>query len=276
MIRDDRTGYGILGGKLVFVADVSRGLACGCVCARCGKPLVAKKGPIRRKHFAHHEISDCLGSSETVLHLLSKELIAELKVFVIPPYDFEKQRRTKAGMSIQHKERVAKGGQISIRSVRVESGEDGFIPDVIIDTGSKSLIVEIAVTHKVARAKLRNIRRRDLPAIEIQLEPNDSLLPRAQLKEKLRDDLASKSWIFHPAQREAERRFVRKFRNAIGVQRRSRNHMNSQFVFSGGNEYDRTQEVFRRVHGRYPSTEECLRLWPHLWKPRGTSRRHRR
>ncbi len=280
MFPDDCIGYGILDGKLVFVADVPRGLACRCVCARCSRPLVAKKGAKRRHHFAHYEVTNCLGSSETVLHLLSKELIAELKVFAVPPYDYSKQRRTKEGKSIQLKERIAKGGYVSIDSVRIESIEAGFVPDIIICSGSKSLIVEIAVTHKVSRAKLRKIRRRDLPAIEIRLDPWDSLLPRELLKKKLRDDLASKLWIFHPAQREAERRFISRFRNTIVYQRRMRQQgfpgpiKGGRFVQSHANEYDRTQEEFCRIHGRYPSVEECLRLWPHLWKPRGKSKRN--
>ena len=59
---------------------------------------------------------------------------------------------------------------------------------------------------------MRHIRRRDLPAIEIQLEPVDAILSRKQLSEKLQNDLQSKFWLFHPKQREAERTFYSKLR----------------------------------------------------------------
>lgn len=281
MIADDYTGYGMRDGKLIFIADVPRGLGCQCVCVRCGKTLVAKKGSVRRHHFAHFESTTCHGAAESVLHSLAKELIAELHVFVVPPYDFVKQRKTKTGEWVEHQTRVAKGGNVHIQEVRVEKDEGDFVPDIIIDSGSKSLIVEVAVTHKVARAKLRRIRSRNLPAIEIRLDPRDSLLSRESLKSKLQQDFSSKVWLFHPAQREAEREFVLMFRNVLAHERtKSRQSTNlrrpaprpsasnpssSHPSFS---EYDRTQEEFRRTHGRYPTAEECVQLWPRLWKPK--------
>ena len=36
------TGWGSRNGKAVHVSEVSRGLACGCVCPGCGAQLVAK------------------------------------------------------------------------------------------------------------------------------------------------------------------------------------------------------------------------------------------
>src|SRR5258708_19034427 len=74
----DRAAYGLRSGQLQFIGDVSRGLACDCVCAKCGKALIAKKGSVRRHHFAHLEITGCRGSQESVLHRLAKELLAEL------------------------------------------------------------------------------------------------------------------------------------------------------------------------------------------------------
>ena len=62
MFTDDYTGYGMRDGKLLFISDVPRGLACGCVCARCHQPLVAKKGPIRRHHFSHLKDTNCHGA----------------------------------------------------------------------------------------------------------------------------------------------------------------------------------------------------------------------
>jgi hypothetical protein len=88
MITDDYIGYGMRDGKLLFIADVPRGLACRCVCARCGQTLVAKKGPTRQHHFAHLKVTSCHGAAESVLHLLAKELIADLDVLAIPQYKF--------------------------------------------------------------------------------------------------------------------------------------------------------------------------------------------
>jgi len=170
---------------------------------------------------------------------------------------------------------------VPVHNVKVEEREEGFVPDVIIESNSKALIVEVAVSHKVGRAKLRRLRKRSLPAIEITLDPSDSLLPRDLLKAKLQGDLKSKAWLFHPAQREAERSFLSKWRNAIDEDRTrsaipSGTHKSTSAIlrskfFSNTppplSEYDRTANEFHRAHGRYPTTEECLKLWPHLWKP---------
>src|SRR6185295_9242304 len=100
MIAENYTGYGMRDGTLLFIADVPRGLACRCVCARCSEALIAKKGPIRQHHFAHVKATTCQGAAESVLHLLAKELIAELDVLVVPQYEFVKQRKRKTGAVI--------------------------------------------------------------------------------------------------------------------------------------------------------------------------------
>lgn len=276
MVTDYYVGYGMRDGKLLFISDVPRGRACGCECARCGQPLVAKKGALRQHHFAHLKVTNCLGAAESVLHRIAKELIAELKEISIPQYTIVKQRKTKAGVPVQHDALVAKGGIIKIENVRVEESEPDFVPDIVIESGFKSLILEVAVTHRVTRAKLRKIRRRDLAALELRLEPSDALLPRSSLKEKLQRDLKSKVWLFHPKQREAERAFILKYRDALAQGRAKFRHRLSlprslplpPRKSSGPSLslYDRKVEEFNRKHRRYPTLEECQRLWPHLWK----------
>ena len=54
-------------GNFRDVASVARGLQCGCFCADCKGPLVAKKGDIKAHHFAHHDRRDCRHSLEASL-----------------------------------------------------------------------------------------------------------------------------------------------------------------------------------------------------------------
>jgi hypothetical protein len=203
-----------------------------------------------------------------------------LDVLTIPQYEFVKRRRTKTGELVQHDALVAKGGNVRIDNVRIEVSESGFVPDIIIESGSKSLIVEVAVTHKVARAKLRRIRAHNLPAIEITLVPCDSLLSRESLRGKLQADLKSKAWLFHPEQREAERAFISKFRDVLASRRKTFHRSTNLTRFPGPSPlasrtslqpplsaYDRKAEEFHRTHHRYPTMEECLQRWPHLWQP---------
>jgi hypothetical protein len=60
-------------GRLVSITHVPAGRACGCVCPACGAALIARKGHIKRHHFAHATPTACLG--ETVLHEVGKRLL---------------------------------------------------------------------------------------------------------------------------------------------------------------------------------------------------------
>jgi len=62
-------------GFLRHVSQVEKGLACGCVCPVCRTPVVARKGPRMRHHFAHYPGAEC--NAETVLHYLAKRLLFE-------------------------------------------------------------------------------------------------------------------------------------------------------------------------------------------------------
>lgn len=269
-----KIGYGLRFGELIHISNVSKGLNCQCKCANCGNLLVAKKGKIKVHHFAHKANSECNGATETTLHLLSKKIIGELDTIFIPPYHFSKSKQHRYGVNVSHSEKIANGGEIKIDDVVIEKSLRNFKPDVLITSGQKQLIIEIAVTHKVNRAKLKYIRKYDSPAIEISLELLDALLTPEQLKEKLKNDLKSKVWLFHPKQRRAERSFISKYRQIrrtdkiktenISIQQRP--DLQKSLSLNGRNEYDRVVEEFNRKNGHYPNSNECLSNWPHLFK----------
>lgn len=221
MHKQNETAYAFKHSQLVHISDVISGLSCGCACVSCGAPLIAKKGLINTHHFAHHSITSCSGAAETALHLLSKELFKEINNIVLPPYFFKKKKILKPGyIVIEHEELVAKGGNVLISEVVIETNQNGFKPDITLTCNSKSLFVEIAVTHTVNRNKMRSIRKCNVPMIEIRLDLADALLSREELGNKLRNDLASKHWLFHPKQRNAERLFYEKVRSAMHRARR--------------------------------------------------------
>ena len=65
-------------GNSVYIDDVPNGAKCNCHCADCGGELIAKNnGKIKHHHFAHANGNDSIKCSQTALHLLAKEIIAE-------------------------------------------------------------------------------------------------------------------------------------------------------------------------------------------------------
>ncbi len=71
--REIKIPYAERDGELVHVSAVDRGLDCGCICPVCKEPVVARKGEVKRHHFAHYAGGMC--DPEGVLHFMGKELL---------------------------------------------------------------------------------------------------------------------------------------------------------------------------------------------------------
>jgi hypothetical protein len=283
-------------GQLVHISDVSRGRACGAVCAACGGTLVAKKGAVRKHHFAHFAGVTCTSAPETVLHILAKELVSELDQITLPPYVFVIERKTRRGVTARREKTVAPGGVARIGRVEVEQPLTGFVPDLLITSRDRQLVAEIGVTHFVDRQKMRSIRRNGEPAIEIRLALSDALLTRDALREKLRDDLPSKQWLFHPAQRKVEAECLAAYRALCRDERRMKRSQRAAAALPEGlgdtasrdgpalgpaflrlpghgesthhRDFEAAGYAFYREHGRFPTLAECLERFPWMRKRR--------
>lgn len=72
-------------GEIMHISKVPSGQKCTCVCAACGQPFEARKGSIRRHHFAHVSNYECMYASEVAIY---KALAAELEktdCLTLPP-----------------------------------------------------------------------------------------------------------------------------------------------------------------------------------------------
>ena len=92
--------------KLVHIDDVDNGCNCNCTCPCCGEKMIARNGgKIREHHFAHSSGTDCVGYRETLLHILSKQIIQENKTIVQAIY---KQLKEKEKLSNKEVEEILK------------------------------------------------------------------------------------------------------------------------------------------------------------------------
>ena len=64
-------------GKLVNIKQVESGKKCNCICPACQESLVARKGEIRKHHFAHSSGKNCKHAIESMLHHLAKDKFQE-------------------------------------------------------------------------------------------------------------------------------------------------------------------------------------------------------
>ena len=187
--------YGLRDEKLLTIEDVDSGLACKCVCPGCKKQLIARKGAVKAHHFAHYQSEDCLSGFETALHKLSKEIIAASKTFTTPVLYYPYTNYV-----------IYEETEIFIENVKLETKLGEFIPDIVIETKGKKLLIEITVNNSVNCEKLQRIESKNLPAIEIDAK---YLMKRLYIQKDfgLKDNLFQtelvsgtiyKSWLHNP------------------------------------------------------------------------------
>lgn len=148
--------YGLRDNELLTIEEVESGLSCDCVCPACKKQLIARKGEVKAHHFAHYKSEDCQSGLETALHQLSKEIISKSKTFTTPILNYPNT----------HYE-IFYETEILIENVRLETKVGEIIPDIVIETKGKKLLIEIVVSNPVSWQKLQRIKAENLPTIEI-------------------------------------------------------------------------------------------------------------
>ena len=160
-------------GKIVGVDKVPSGLACGCVCSQCERPLLAAKGDVYRHHFRHHaDGSTCSGGQETALHMLAKDIVTRAPLIYLPEGEFR-----------------------DIASAELEPVLGDVRPDVLIHTPQGDVAIEIAVEHRTGETKTARLAAMNLPAVEIDISVYRGVL---MSEEELRDAVlktASRHWL---------------------------------------------------------------------------------
>ena len=179
-------------GRLRNIEDVPSGLACNCVCSKCGSELEAHKGNIQRHHFQHHSVAECKGAFESQLHLLSKAIIEEKKMLMLPEY---------VGRFCNYPQK-----QQSFTEVIKECAQGDLQPDCLCkymdEIGEEqTLWVEILNTHAVGEDKARKIKERHVACLEVdvsQLFMNDEIIDKKVLTKFLLNTPNNRQWINNP------------------------------------------------------------------------------
>jgi hypothetical protein len=185
--------YGLLDGKLIHISEAVNGLACNCICPACERKLIARNGGSKRiHHYAHKENVICKYGPQTAIHLAAKEILERCRRIVIPG------KKQSFGMEPIE---ISKEMEIKIDSVSIEKKFNDFIPDLIITSGGKRLIVEIAVTHFVNEIKLQKIKKSNIAAIELDLSGVLHDLNSVELEPLIISE-SERYWLYNPVAEE--------------------------------------------------------------------------
>lgn len=168
-------------GRMRGIDEVEQGLACNCVCPGCGRPVVAKKGPVRVHHFAHQGES-CTTGAETALHRMAKQIVADERRLVEPGRD--------------------KPTPFEHATLPDDIPWPGRRPDVALWSERATLHVEVTVTHRCEPKKLDEIIRVGIPTLELDLSLAYRLQRRGwtieQLTDRLVHDPGIRRWLHLP------------------------------------------------------------------------------
>lgn len=168
-------------GEWKYVRDVENGIDCGCVCPKCGEPLIAKHCPNEGKipHFSHVPGVVCCANQMSIMHLRAQEIIKEKKTVMAPGY------RTIAATKMHF---------IDVRT-EVSKEWEGIRPDIVgVTADGKKWAIEIYYTNKVDNIKRDKIVNNDVACFEININ-NQSF---EQLENFLLNSCEERFWINNP------------------------------------------------------------------------------
>lgn len=176
--------YALKDGKMVYVGDVPRGLACGCLCPKCKQPLEARQGHIRQQHFAHQGekagLVPCHDYYMTAVHMLAEQLIEEKKQVMVPSYKNFLARK----LFFKEVEREKRNDRKDLQ------------PDIVgIDGNDERWMIEIRYSHEVDDYKRAKIK--ELAGNCLEIDVREQTLEG--LAEFLFNSKERRTWINAPA-----------------------------------------------------------------------------
>ncbi len=197
--------FGLRDGRLFQPDEVSRGLACNCVCPGCGSKLVAHHGEKKIKHFVHYS-TVCVNGFESAIHKAAKQALLESKQILVPAIqasEFLFDRRS--NVDVSESQSIAERF-IPIEDVEVEKDIGSVVPDLIVTGLGKRLFIEIAYTHFVDKVKRAKLEELGVATLEIDLSGLSEMPSMSELARLVIEEPSNRSWVFNSKQNELNRR----------------------------------------------------------------------
>ena len=176
-------------GIMVHVSEVFSGLACNCRCAKCGKPLIAKKGNQLAHHFAHDASASCHNAPETALHRLAKQIIKDHLSIQLPEVKATHGDQSRFIHNAQHRK--------FDRATPEARHLNKVVPDLFVELGNHKLLIEIFVTHSCDDVKLAELRTQGIATVEIDLSKTARDSSRDEVERAVILE-ANRYWVYHP------------------------------------------------------------------------------
>ena len=178
-------------GRAIHISEAERGLGCGCVCAGCGEPLIARQGDEMGHHFAHAGGEDCPNGYINSLYHAFLRGVTELGCISLPPY--EKNRSL-----------IDDGGGLHVMlpaaRVRVDRAElvrkGGAATGLLLYCSGRPLILKLLTSYSVNTRSMKKILEVGLPVIELDLSRDDAI-DNAAVRDCLTSVPNNLGWVYN-------------------------------------------------------------------------------
>ena len=214
--------YGIReDGKVVSINDIPKymvGLACGCVCAECGRKLQAcsldgKVMPYFRHDVDHDidgkEIVFCCSSkaaNESALHKMAKQIIQEEQQLLVPPIIIHYQEAEIDPLPNEISKSIipfmlCKERLVVAESVEIETNLGEIRPDATLKTARGEVLIEFFVSHKVSAEKAKKAEIYGSAMLEVDLSgfaKSETPVSKETIRKIIIEETALKKWIYYP------------------------------------------------------------------------------
>lgn len=217
--------------KLMDVAAVPRGKACGCICPSCKTPLIARQGEQKEWHFAHASRGvssktekDCDFSFYVSVRMMARQQFGEDLTVELPECIGE-VTASHYGQLLSESFTVTEKRTVTLSDLKVEQSFMGTPVDVVAKIQGIPFVIYFTHEGRDVPIEFNDLHGK-FGVLSISLSGIRDLFTQARawgtsyqtsLAEFLSSDLASKSWVYHPrykyCEREARNRLMEKKKN---------------------------------------------------------------
>lgn len=140
-MQDTRIPFGERDGMLFRAVDVENGLACGCICPGCHKPLNAANGGQKViPHFRHAHSENCVSGYEDGVRRAAVALIAVQRCLTLPAFGHQISATTDSGCTLSSEIAVPEKSATADKIERfVDLG--GVLAHAVLTTNNRRLLV---------------------------------------------------------------------------------------------------------------------------------------
>lgn len=255
-MQDARIPFGERNGALFRAFEVENGLACGCICPGCRKPLNAANGGQKViPHFRHVQSEDCVRGYKEGVRRAAVAVIAAKLGLTLPAFSRQVSATAVSGHSL-FREVAFQAAPVIGDSVErfVDLGD--VLAHAIVTASNRQLLVRIKVSSRTEHERYQRLSCIEASSVEIDLSglSLDQINDRPAFERAVLSDSNTRSWI-------------RSLRGEMLIKRAADELATEVIVYNAQSEQERTRlqaiENARRVEQEAKDAELAAALVAH-------------